>query len=195
MKETDKSTPPPLLPGAAAVEGALAPIQADPLAKARAVKAAKAKERADAELAAAEAGTKSKAQGQPVVSTFRGRAANPYMGDLVEVRVTHWGHAEISTGGEDGFERFAAGAVCSIPEQSARSLFNKRWIEPADPAFATKWLQQNRRELIAAMRAKANTDFRLANGVAQGEEWRSAMDGGELGFNPTERDLKEVGVG
>lgn len=166
----------------------------DALAKARAAKADKAKAKADAELEAARKGAASKAGGQPVVSTLKGRAANPHMGDLVEVRVTHWGHAEISTGGEDGFERFAAGAVCLIPEQSARSLFNKRWIEPIDMTFAAKWLEQNRRELLGAMRAKANTEHRLSHGVGVGEEWRSALDGGELAFNPTERDLKGVGI-
>jgi hypothetical protein len=189
MSEIENEPPPQ---EEAAVE---APLRSDPMAKAREAKALKAAAKAIADREASEASIASQAQGQPVVSSFRGRAVNPYMGDLVEVRVTHWGHAEISTGGEDGFERFAAGAVCHIPEQSARSLFNKRWIEPIDPAFATKWLQQNRRDLLAAMRAKANTEFRLANGVAQGEEWRSALDGGELGFNPTERDLKEIGFG
>lgn len=173
---------------------ALPELPVDRMAQARASKAAKALAKAQAELEAAEDGRESKANGQPVVSTFRGRAANPHRGDMVKVRITHWGHAEVSTGGEDGFERYAAGAECEIPEQSARSLFNKRWIEPIDPAYANRWLAQNRNELLAAMRAKANTELRMTHGVAQGEEWRSALDGGELGFNPTERDLKGVGV-
>lgn len=169
-------------------------LPVDPMAKARASKAAKALAKAEAELAAAVEGKGSQANGQPVVSTFRGRAANPFMGQLVEVKVTPWGHAEVSTGGEDGFERFAAGAVTSIPEQSARSLFNKRWVTPTDPSYEAKWLDLNRRELLAAMQAKARTESKMRNGVAQGEEWRSALDGGELAFNPTERDLKSVGV-
>lgn len=171
------------------------PARVDPMAKARAAKASKEKEKADAALAEAEKAAASAAHGQPVVSTMRGRAANPFMGDLVEVKITSWGHAEVSTGGEDGFERFAAGAVTKIPEQSARSLFNKRWIEPTDASFAEKWLTQNRQELLAAMRAKGRTESRLQNGVERGQEWRSALEGGELAFTPTERDLKGVGVG
>jgi hypothetical protein len=189
---TEEDRPPLLEPPA---QEAAAPLRADPLAKARAVKAEKAAAKAAEELAKAEASIASAAQGQPVVSSFRGRAANPFFGDLVEVRVTPWGHAEISTGGEDGFERFAAGAICKIPEQSARSLFNKRWITPIDNSYEAKWLKQNKQELLAAMRAKANTTHRLEHGVGVGEEWRSALDGGELGFNPTERDLKEIGFG
>ncbi len=171
------------------------PARVDPMAKARAAKAAKEKERADAALAQAEKAAASAAHGQPVVSTMRGRAVNPFMGELVEVKITHWGHAEVSTGGEDGFERFAAGAITKIPEQSARSLFNKRWIEPIDKALADKWLNQNRQELLAAMRAKGRTEARLQAGVGVGEEWRSALEGGELAFNPTERDLKAIGIG
>ena len=170
-------------------------IRVDPMAKARAVKAEKAKQKAEQELAAARTSAASKSGGQPVVSSFKGRSANPFMGDLVEVKVTPWGHAEISTGGEDGFERYAAGAITEIPEQSARSLFNKRWIEPTDPAYAAKWLKQNKQELLAAMRAKNSTERHLEHGSAKGEEWRSALDGGELSFNPTERDLKEIGIG
>ena len=171
------------------------PAHTDPMAKARAAKAAKAKEKADADLAAAAQSAASAAQGQPVVSTFKGRAVNPYMGDAVQVRVTHWGHAEISTGGQDGFERYAAGAVCMMPEQSARSLFNKRWIEPIDPAMAGRWLKQNRQELLAAMAAKRRQEFHLEQGVQPGQTWDTAHNGGDLSFSATERDLKEVGLG
>ena len=167
----------------------------DPMAKARAAKAAKkAQEEADL-LAKAREGAASRSEGQPVVSSFKGRPVNPFQGDMVEVKVTPWGHAEISTGGEDGFERYASGAVCMMPEQSARSLFNKRWIAPIDPSFEARWLQQNRRELQAAMRAKNRTEERMMSGVGVGQEWRSGLDAGELGFTPTERDLKDIGLG
>lgn len=165
---------------------------ADPMAKARAAKAAKALQKAEAEAQAAEASRASKANGQPVKSSLKGKALNPYRGEEVEVRVTAWGDGQISTGGEDGFERWGEGAVIQMPEYSARANFNKRWVEPVDQAFAKKWIELNRREVRAAMAAKGRTEFHMEHGVALNEEWRSALTAGELSFSPRDEEFRDL---
>lgn len=163
---------------------------ADPLAKARAVKAEKAAAKAREQAEEAERAAASAAKGQPVVSSLKGRAVAAYEGAPVEVRVTAWGHGQLSTGGEQGFERYAKDAIITIPEQRARQLFNKRWIEPTDPAFVDRWVQMNRQEIAGAMRAKAANNFHLEHGVKQGEEWRSSFTGGELSFSPRDEEFR-----
>jgi hypothetical protein len=164
---------------------------ADPMAKARAARAAKALAKAEAELQAAEAGKASKANGQPVVPR-KGVAAPSYQGEEVMVRITHWGHNQISTGGDHGFERWAKGAEIPMPEFGARQNFNKRWVEPLDPALADKWVKQNNQEIRAAMAAKRRTDFHMENGVAQGEDWRSVQTAGELSFSPRDEEFRDL---
>lgn len=164
---------------------------ADPMAKARATKAAKALAKAEAELAAAEKGSESAANGQPVVQR-KSRAAPSYQGETVRVRITSWGHGQVSTGGDHGFERWAAGAEVDMPEQGARSLYNKRWIEPLDPKLAAKWIAQNKQEIRSAMIAKATNDRRMEYGVAVGEEWRSAQTAGELSFSPRDEEFRDI---
>ena len=163
---------------------------ADPMAKARAVKAERAAAKAREQAEQADRDAASAAKGQPVVSSMKGRAIAAYEGADVEVRVTAWGHGQLSTGGEHGFERYAAGAIIVIPEQRARSLFNKRWVEPTDPAFTDRWVAMNRQEIAAAMRAKASNDFHLEHGVKPGEEWRSSFTGGELSFSPRDEEFR-----
>jgi hypothetical protein len=164
---------------------------ADPMAKARAARAAKALAKAEAELAAAEKGSASASNGQPVVQR-KSRAAPSYQGETVRVRITSWGHGQVSTGGDHGFERWAAGAEVDMPEQGARSLYNKRWIEPVDRALADKWVKQNQQEVRAAMIAKATNDRRMEHGVGVGEEWRSSQTGGELSFSPRDEEFREI---
>lgn len=163
---------------------------ADPMAKARAAKARKALEEAEKAAAAAEVAAAPIASAQPVVSSLKTKAANPYMGDPVACVVTAWGHGQISTGGEHGFERYARGAEVMIPEHSARSLFNKRWIEPKDASFADKWFKANQREIAMSMAAKRNTEFRMENGVAPGENWASSQTMGDLSFSPRDEDFR-----
>jgi hypothetical protein len=165
---------------------------ADPMAKARAAKARKAAEQAEREAEQAEVAAAPVADAQPVVSSLKTKAEAQYQGELVEVVVTHWGHGQISTGGEHGFERYARGARIALPEFSARSLFNKRWVEPVEPSLADRWVAMNNREVRQAIAAKRNTEFRMDHGVAPGEEWRSAMSAGELSFSPRDEEFRGV---
>lgn len=153
------------------------PPKADPMAAARAAKARKLAEKAEAELKAAEDAATSKSAGQPTISTLQGRAEAPYEGDPVEMRVTPWGHGQISTGGEFGFERFARGAVFTVPEHNGRTLFNKRWAEPVDPSYQDRWTAANEMELRAAARRGARERQVLENGVGANETWRTGVDG------------------
>lgn len=164
---------------------------ADPMAKAREAKAAKALVKAQAELEAAEKGAESAANGQPVVQR-KSKAAPSYQGELVRVRITSWGHGQVSTGGDHGFERWAAGAEVDMPEMGARSLYNKRWIEPLDSKLADKWIKLNKQEIVAAMRSKRANDFHMEHGVNPNEEWRSIMTGGELSFSPRDEEFRDL---
>ena len=149
---------------------------ADPMAKAREAKAKKAAEKAAAEAAQAQAQAASAGGEQPVVSSRRGRAEAPYEGEPVEMRVTPWGHGEISTGGDFGFERYAKGAITWCPEQSARQLYMKRWAEPVDPRYIDRWAEMERRELLANARRKARFDQVMEHGVGAGETYSADRD-------------------
>lgn len=156
-----------------------APPKADPMAAARAAKAQKAADKANADSMVAEAMAAPARTKQPTVSKLRGRAAAPtYEGELVEVRVTAFGHNHISTGGEFGFERYARGAILQIPEINARSLFEKKYVEPTDYAFSDKWQMDKAREDVLGMRAKAREEHVLEHGVNANEHWSTAATNG-----------------
>lgn len=156
------------------------PPKADPMAAARAVKARKAAEKAEQELAQAEAQAAPAEQEEdnpPPISTLQGRPEQAYEGPDVWMRVTPWGHGQISTGGQFGFERHSRGAKFKCPEQGARSLYNKRWAEPIDPALADKFVKQNEAEARLAERRGARERDVLANGVNANETWSTGADG------------------
>ena len=153
------------------------PPKADPFAAARAAKARKAAEKAETELAEAEKSASRAGGAQPTISTLRGRAEAPYEGDMVEMRVTPWGDGQVSTGGEFGFERYAATAIFMAAEQNARALFNKRWAEPIDQRFIAKWIEANKRDLVNASRRGERERYVLEHGVNAGEYWSTARDG------------------
>lgn len=158
------------------MDDTLEPPKADPMAAARAAKARKAAEKAEAELRDAEASAATAGAGQPTISTLKGRPDAQYEGDLVEMRITPWGHGQISTGGEFGFERYARGAICMVAEQNARSLFNKRWAEPTDPSFADRWVKMNERDAaLAAARGRREREV-LEKGVNANETWSTGRD-------------------
>lgn len=152
------------------------PPAADPMAAARAAKARKAAEKAEAELKAAEIGAapaEREEENPPPISTLQGRAEASYEGPDVWMRVTPWGHGQISTGGQFGFERHSRGAKFKCPEQGARSLYNKRWAEPIDPALADKFVRQNEMDAQSAERRGARERHTLEHGVNANETWRS----------------------
>ena len=156
------------------------PPKADPMAAARASKARKAAEKAEAELAAAEASAApaEQVEDNPApISTLKGKAEQVYEGEDVWMRVTPWGHGQISTGGQFGFERHSRGAKFKCPEQGARSLYNKRWAEPIDPALADKFVKQNEADARAAARRGARELHVLEHGVNANEVWRTGVDG------------------
>lgn len=153
------------------------PPKADPMAAARAAKARKAAEKAEQELRAAEVSAASKADGQPTISTLKGRAEAPFEGDMVRMKVTPWGHGQISTGGEFGFERFARGAEFEAAEMNARALYNKRWAEPIEQRFVDRWTQANEADAAAAARRGARERQVLQHGVGPNETWSTALNG------------------
>jgi hypothetical protein len=153
---------------------------ADPMAAARASKARKAAEKAEAELKAAEeaaAPADIEEDNPPPISTLKGRPEQVYEGPEVWMRVTPWGHGQISTGGQFGFERHSRGAKFKCSEQGARSLYNKRWAEPIDPALADKFVKQNEAEAHLSERRGAREREVLANGVNANETWSTGADG------------------
>lgn len=145
----------------------------DRFAAARAAKAAKAFAEAQrqSEQAEREAAPAEVAAGQPTVSSLKTRQVFIDEGKPVEMRVTPWGHAQISTGGEYGFERYARGAQFRAPEQNARSLYSKRWAEPIDPTYADRWVEMDHRDAATSARAKQMFEHRMEHGVAAGERW------------------------
>lgn len=140
----------------------------DPMAKARAVKAAKAAAKAQADLEQAERANKTAADGQPVVSSLKTRPAQVYEGEPVQMRVTFRGHGQISTGGEFGFERYARNAIITAAEKNARSLYEKNFAEPLDESYVDRWAEMARREQIAGAAAKAAFEDALT-GRASGD--------------------------
>lgn len=156
------------------------PAPADPMAAARAAKARKQAEKAEAELRAAElsaAPADVEEDNPPPISTLQGKPEQMHEGPDVWMRVTPWGHGQISTGGQFGFERHSRGAKFKCPEAGARSLYNKRWAEPIDPALADKFVKQNEAEASAAERRGARERHVLEHGVNANEAWSTGADG------------------
>jgi hypothetical protein len=152
----------------------------DPMAKARAVKAEKAAQRARLELEQSErdAASAALAQGdlgvQPTKSALHSKSVlQPPQGELVRMKVTLWGDGFISTGGEFGYERFAAGAIFDCPEAAARQHFDKRYAEPLEPSFAKKWYLQAKREEAVSAKAYQQLQDVLEHGVSAGRDYSS----------------------
>ena len=148
---------------------------ADPMAKARAAKAKKALEQAEAEAKLAEQQAAPVANKQPTVSTLRIKTVEEDAGPLVWMRITVEGHGQISTGGEHGFERYAMDAEVQMRELYARQNFKKHWAEPIDRDLVKKWKLDEQREFAAAVRRKASYEHVMEHGVAAGENWSAGV--------------------
>lgn len=153
------------------------PPAADPMAAARAAKAKKAHEKAEAELRQAEEQAASAAGPQPVVSSRANVSVEVDEGPWVDTRVTFKGHNKISTGGDFGFEHYARGAIVKSRERYARQNFDKGWIEPIEAALADKWERLAQQELVAGMRRKERHDHAMEHGVNANETWSTGADG------------------
>lgn len=156
------------------------PPAADPISAAKAAKARKAAEKAEADAAKAQADAapaELEEENPPPISTLQGRSVQADEGPEVWMRVTPWGHGQISTGGQFGFERHSRGAKFKCPEQGARSLYNKRWAEPIDPKLADKFVAMNEAEKRLSDRRGARERDVLANGVGANETWSTGADG------------------
>ena len=150
---------------------------ADPVASRIAEKARSTAEAAEARARQAEMDAAPAAVNQPTVSSLKTRHAQVYEGEQVKMRVTSWGHGQISTGGEHGFERYARDAIIECAEVNARDLYRKRFAEPLERGLEERWVEMEKREQAASYRAKMRQEHVLENGVAAGEHWSTATNG------------------
>lgn len=84
----------------------------------------------------------------------------------VQMRVTVFGHGQISTGEDFGFERRGAGEEFECGEAGGFDLFCKKWAEPLDFELATQWADRQQRETLLGDRGGA----RYRKAMEEGDE-------------------------
>lgn len=99
-----------------------------------------------------------------VRKTVDGEASEPARGAAPEghvwMRVSSWGHMEISNGLNEGFGRMSAGEEFLALDASARSLYEKRQAEPLDAADADRWTAARKAEEARAAEAMERVRWR-----------------------------------
>ena len=147
---------------------------ADPFAKARAAKARKAAERAEADALASQREAASAGGVQPKRSKRKGATlVEDAKGPTILVRVTSQGRDHISTGGDFGFERFDMWAEIDMVIPTAFSLWKKNWIEPTEREHVVLFDKMRHREMVEEARRTAKFNDVLEHGARLGEDYRS----------------------